>query len=194
MFRGIRLNAKCLADLLDRHAFEVTQHERRPLVAAQALECLRDVLLHFGAEKEPVGLWISGFDRSAHLPLLCFMNLMPVVSFARAEQIEGTVHGNAVHPRPEIRPLLKTVHLAIRPQKRFLNYIVRIVLVPRHPIRDLEDGTAVTFDQQPEGLGIPEAGAADCRQVRRHLHVEQVRLSAPETVSKLSRLRLHFQR
>ena len=79
----------------------------------------------------------------------------------RAQQIHGAVGGNAMQPRPEVRPRLEPVQLPIGPEERLLHDVFGVLDPSRDAVRHAEHGAAVPLHQFPEGVVIARADAGD---------------------------------
>src|SRR5581483_7721353 len=151
----------------------MAQHERGPLVPAELLHRLGDLLAQFGAEQQAVLLRIAAGRR---LPGgLGITAVAAIEAAARAKQIERAVDRDPMQPRGEIRTLFESAELAVGPEERFLDNVVGVVLISGHAIGHAKHGLAVTLDEQPESLAIAGAGPAYGCDVG-HLHPNGLRL------------------
>ena len=181
MLRGIDLNAHRFSNLFDRHSFEVAQDERRPFVSGQSLHRRGDLFAQLAAEKQTVLLRI-GARCAAHLGLLRIAAVVAIESAARAKEIERTVDGDPMQPRSEVRAFLESIELPVCAKERLLNHIVSVMFISCHSIRHAKNGTAVLFDEQPEGVGITGPRPAHGRYIG-HLHPTRLRLKIWKVVS-----------
>src|SRR5258705_8718127 len=103
----------------------MAKHERGAFVAAETFQRPRHLLSHFDAEQEPVGL--GCFRLRSQLRLAGVAPEAAVMTASCPEEIERAVDGDAVDPRPEVRPLLEGLDLAVSAKKRLLHHVVGIM-------------------------------------------------------------------
>ena len=164
-FAALTWIAQGLADLFDRHAFEMAENECRPLVAAEQLHGRGDVLLQIGRQKQAILLRL-GSSRAGQLGRFGIAAVVTVSAAAGTEQIERTVDGDAVQPGAEVRALLEVLELAVGAKERLLHHVVGIMFISGHAIRHSKCGPGVPLDQLPERIGVAGSGPARLRQGR----------------------------
>ena len=80
--------------------------------------------------------------------------------------VDGTVHGDPMEPRAEVRPRLEAGKLPVRLEKRLLDDVFGVLGAAGHPVGQPVDSTAMALDERTESLAISVARQRDGGGVR----------------------------
>ena len=148
MFGCVGTRAQRLADLVDRQALKVPQHERGSFLIAEFVQCLVDPRLHLIAVRDPVRPRSVNRNRLQDVTFIGLASrafvLMPL---AHSNQIERIVGRDAVEPGGKAGARFVFVQLAIGSQEGLLHHILGVLFISSHTKSQTEDGTAVLLDQ-----------------------------------------------